>query len=69
MYKTPLSPSARTQLLWMTIGTVLVVLVAAPFLVPFGAVGWFVLSCLGLCGIVAIGHREEHLHEAQDARG
>ena len=61
----PLGPSARRQLLWMAAGTAVLVLLAAWFLVPAGAPGWFVLACIALVGIVAIGQREEQLREVQ----
>jgi hypothetical protein len=66
MYGVPLSSGARRQLLWLAIGTILVVLLAIPFLLPLGATGLFLLSCIGLVGIIIIGERQEQLHRAQE---
>jgi hypothetical protein len=51
---------------WIGVGTVVAVLVAAPFLLPLGAVGGFLLSCLALVGIIALGERQDQLHREQD---
>ena len=64
MFSAPLNSQARKQLLWLVVGTILVVLVASPFLLPLGATGIFLLSCLALVGIIAIGERQEQLRRA-----